>query len=306
LTKICSVKECNNKHMAKGFCQKHYDKFRLYGNPLHVVDPKETGRKISEANRGRPSPMKGKKQTEESKRKISEASKGKNLGKRYPGELNPFFGKKHSDKSKRIMSELKKGKETWNKGKVGIYSKETLEKMSKASKIIQNRPEVKRKNIEAHKGNKASIQTKKKLSEYQNRSDVIQANRERRSKINIPFKDSLIELQTQKILTNAGIKFEKHVRIKFSNRFHKADILIRPKKIIEVNGYFHFDPRIHPAEKDVTHRKKLKKPTEIWVEEKNRLNKIREIGYEILVIWDLDLKKDLEKTTKKILKFAKV
>lgn len=34
--KICNVKDCNNKHEAKGYCKKHYRAFRKYGNPLHV------------------------------------------------------------------------------------------------------------------------------------------------------------------------------------------------------------------------------------------------------------------------------
>lgn len=31
----CSVKDCNKKIYAKGFCRFHYDKARNYGNPLH-------------------------------------------------------------------------------------------------------------------------------------------------------------------------------------------------------------------------------------------------------------------------------
>lgn len=33
--KICSVDGCGNSLYAKGFCHKHYDKSRKYGNPLH-------------------------------------------------------------------------------------------------------------------------------------------------------------------------------------------------------------------------------------------------------------------------------
>ena len=34
--KICKVDGCKNKHIAKGFCDKHYKKFTKYGNPLYV------------------------------------------------------------------------------------------------------------------------------------------------------------------------------------------------------------------------------------------------------------------------------
>ena len=30
----CKVEGCDNKHKAKGYCRKHYDKFLKYGDPL--------------------------------------------------------------------------------------------------------------------------------------------------------------------------------------------------------------------------------------------------------------------------------
>lgn len=32
----CSIEGCNKKHIAKGFCSKHYDKLRKYGDPLFI------------------------------------------------------------------------------------------------------------------------------------------------------------------------------------------------------------------------------------------------------------------------------
>src|ERR1035437_4520554 len=32
--KVCSVVGCENKHVAKNYCQKHYDAFKEYGDPL--------------------------------------------------------------------------------------------------------------------------------------------------------------------------------------------------------------------------------------------------------------------------------
>ena len=37
MVKICSVTGCNNNHLAKGFCNKHYLRNKTYGDPLHVV-----------------------------------------------------------------------------------------------------------------------------------------------------------------------------------------------------------------------------------------------------------------------------
>lgn len=79
----------------------------------------ETRRKISEANRGKPSQNKGKPMSEEQKRKISEAHKGKPSGNK---------GKHHSEEAKRRMSEAHKGK------KKPSFSEEHRRKLSEKSK----------------------------------------------------------------------------------------------------------------------------------------------------------------------------
>ena len=66
----------------------------------------ETKRKMSEANKGRISNRKGKHHSEESKKKISESQKGNQYHK----------GKPHSEETKKKISEVKKGCIPWNKG----------------------------------------------------------------------------------------------------------------------------------------------------------------------------------------------
>ncbi len=61
--------------------------------------------------------------SEETRRKMSEASKGN----------TNMLGKTHSDETKRKISEAAK-KYSWNKGKTGVYSEETKRKMSEAAK----------------------------------------------------------------------------------------------------------------------------------------------------------------------------
>ena len=38
----CSISGCKNVHHAKGFCKKHYERFRIQGDPLYI-DPKFHG-----------------------------------------------------------------------------------------------------------------------------------------------------------------------------------------------------------------------------------------------------------------------
>ena len=102
---------------------------------------KETRRKISEANKGKNHPFYGKTLNKEHRRKISKSHKGKTLSeeirrkisKSTKGENHPFYGKTHSEQSRRKMSEAKKGK---------THSEETKRKMSEAKKG-ENNPKCK-------------------------------------------------------------------------------------------------------------------------------------------------------------------
>ena len=61
----------------------------------------EAKKKMMEAHKGKPV-------SEETKKKLREAKKGEN---------NPFYGKKHTEESKKMMAEAKKGN-TWTKGRL--------------------------------------------------------------------------------------------------------------------------------------------------------------------------------------------
>jgi hypothetical protein len=79
------------------------DKMTGSGNPMYGLKQSEDTKKlISEAN-------KGKKRTEEQKQKMSERFKGRKLppGTHF-GEKNPMFGKKHSEETRRKISEAGK------------------------------------------------------------------------------------------------------------------------------------------------------------------------------------------------------
>lgn len=126
--------------------------------------------------------------------RLRELASGKSnyfYGKRYVGELNPFYGKNHTFESRRKMSLSHRGQNPWNKGKTGIYSNETIQKMIDAKKgkplseshkkAIQeaqkgeNHPmfgkhqseEAKEKIRQKQLGKKATDATKKKMSEAQ-------------------------------------------------------------------------------------------------------------------------------------------
>ena len=101
-------------------------------NPKHT---EETRKKIGDAHKGKPSKMRGKNLSEEIRRKYSEIKKG---------EKNNFYGKRHTEETKRKMSEAHKN-----------ISPETRRKMSEAHKGINTWT----------KGKKLSAETKCRMSE---------------------------------------------------------------------------------------------------------------------------------------------
>ena len=98
----------------------------------------ESKKKLSEAAKGRPGPNKGKQFSEETKKKMSEAQKGK-----LAGENNPMYGKHHSLSSIQKMSDAHKGKQ---------FSEEHKKKISEANKGHPVSAETKNKLSEVHKG----------------------------------------------------------------------------------------------------------------------------------------------------------
>ena len=80
------------------------------------------------------------------------------------------------------MSKARKGSIPWNKGKKGIFSKETLEKLSKAHRGTKLSEETKRKMGMIHKGKKQSKETIQKRviarSWYRPSEEVIQKMRD--------------------------------------------------------------------------------------------------------------------------------
>lgn len=126
----------------------------------------ETKRKISQSLIGNKYTF-GYKHTEETRKKMSEARKGKHLTEEHKrklseskkGENNPSYGKHPTEETRKKMSEARMGNKNcvgripWNKGKK--RSEETKQKISKA---LKGRP-----------GKRPSEETRRKLSEAKKR-----------------------------------------------------------------------------------------------------------------------------------------
>ena len=131
------------RHSSDGFSNKNNSEqtksnlsitSKRWWNTVDAESLQSRNRKISEQ-------LKGRKFSEEHRRKISEHAKLRT------GEKNPFYGKHHTDEYKKMMSEKYKGKNAYWYGKHA--SEETRKKQS-----------------EMRKGHFVSDETKKKMSEH--------------------------------------------------------------------------------------------------------------------------------------------
>ena len=125
------------------------------------VYSEDTRRKISEALKGKPSGMKGKSLSPETRQKISEANQGKSTwmkGKKHTAEVRQKISEAkqgtkigpHSPEHRRKISEANKGKTPWMKGK--SPSPEHRRKLSEANKGRAPSPEALRRASEANRG----------------------------------------------------------------------------------------------------------------------------------------------------------
>lgn len=96
----------------------------LLGSYGHKVD-ENARKKISKANKGRKAWNKGIPMSKETKEKLSESLKKRNI----KGVNNPFYNHKHTEETKKKISDIHKGKIPYNKGIP--MKQESKEKMSK-------------------------------------------------------------------------------------------------------------------------------------------------------------------------------
>lgn len=131
------------------------------GGPIHFQKhTDESKQKMSEKKKGKPSTFKGKHFTEEQRQLISDKVKEAYAnGKGQNIDRTSYW----TEENRKKKSEQMKGKIPWNKGKHGIYSEETLEKLRNAAHNQICTEETRKKMSISHKGKKHSEETKEKI-----------------------------------------------------------------------------------------------------------------------------------------------
>lgn len=130
---------------------------------------------ISLHKAGKPSPNKGKSQSEETKRKISETLRFHSVSEASRKRMSEAHkGRKHlSEEAKRKLSEARKGKK---------LSEETKKKISETLKGKHHSEEARKKMSETRKGHLVSEETKRKISEAKKGIPPSDEHRKKQSK----------------------------------------------------------------------------------------------------------------------------
>lgn len=113
-------------------CQPHFNICKIAGSNAGIKHSKETVEKNRQSKLGK---------------KLGPASEER---KQKLREWN--LGRKMSDEAKKHMSEARKGKSPWNKGTKGLYSEEYKSKLRESRKTFRHTEESKRKISQSHMG----------------------------------------------------------------------------------------------------------------------------------------------------------
>lgn len=121
----------------------------------------------------------------------------------------------------------------------------------------------------------------------------------RGSKVYSKIHKQIVELLNIKY-PQLKVKIEK--KIKGQNRYFFFDIFINPNIIIEVNGdYWHGNPKIY-KENDIILKGSSNEYTvkEKWEKDNNKINIAKELGYKILIVWEKDIKENMQQVERNI------
>jgi len=124
-----------------------------------------------------------------------------------------------------------------------------------------------------------------------------------RSMISDKFISNLILDINDKTITDFFLygKYEKYIYDHVDKIGKKYDLCYN-KKIIEFNGgFWHSNPKIYGP--DEIHRVKKIKSSDIWREDKIKIEAAQKYGYDVLVIWESEYINDRDSIISKSKKF---
>lgn len=195
--------------------------------------------------------------------------------KKQIGEGNPFYGKKHNKKTKNKISKSRKGKSVGNNNAMANpeHKKTAITNLKK-----------KWDNGEMEHVRKMFSKTIKKTRRLGKIKSIIRSKKE---------KEIIKEIKKMGYEVKHSLKIDTKI----------CDIFL-PKLnlVIEYNGdYWHCNPKKYSA--DYFHQVKKKTAKELWEYDNNKIDLIKRKGYNLVIVWESDLKEDPDLINKIITKY---
>jgi len=151
--------------------------------------------------------------------------------------LHPFLGRRHSEESKKKNSESQKDRIPWNKGRTGVYSEETLIKISESLKGEKS----------PNYGRCFPKETREKMSKTRSAPEMVEFQRniakERWANggfARVFMRPTSIEILLREFLDHMNIPYSTRKVIDIGYKTRIPDAFIEPNIIIEADGeYYH-------------------------------------------------------------------
>ena len=178
------------------------------------------------------------------------------------GIFNPFYGKKHTEETLKKISNSKKGQNIGDKNHM------------KQEKYRQMSRDIMRSNWDNGILDRKLMSDKMKETMRSGKlKSVIRSNKE---------KEIIVEIRKMGYVVQHSLSVETKI----------CDIFIPSLNlIIEYNGdYWHCNPKKYDP--DYFNQKKQKTAKELWEYDKNKIDLIKEKGYNLEIVWESDLKED--------------
>lgn len=197
------------------------------------------------------------------------------MGKSFIGEGNHFYNKTHSNESKEKISKSRKGKAIGDKNSMA-----NLVWRKKASNNLKKKWD----GGEMEHARKIMSDTMKETRRSGKLKSVIRSKKE---------KEIIVEIKKMGYVVKHSFRVDTKI----------CDVFIPSLNlIIEYNGdYWHCNPKKYDP--DYFNQKKQKTAKELWEYDKNKIDLIKEKGYNLEIVWESDLKDDNTLINKLIKKY---
>lgn len=202
------------------------------------------------------------------------------------GQNNSFYGKTHSKKTIKII-----------KQKCRIASTKLWQNDQYRKKVIQgvSKPRSQQGKLNISKGVKSSydniqglrqLRSKRMKKTWQSGNMILSDYNVNKSKAQYQIAQILKnKFKDKKILLKQSIKYKKGKL----NKWLFPDILINDNIIIQYYGdYWHMNPQLHQS--NDTNEKTNTLAKECWINDQQRINILKHLGYKVYIIWQNDYK----------------